>query len=112
MKEYKTSNIEFEVLGKPCAKSRPRFRRMGNYVQTYSTEENINYENLIKLMFINGGFIKIPPKTPIKCVIECFYQIPQSFSKGKNKKRSKRRYSAFWLNLILIMLAKISFGLH
>ena len=49
MKEYKTSNIEFEVLGKPCAKSRPRFRRMGNYVQTYSTEENINYENLIKV---------------------------------------------------------------
>ena len=36
-------------------------------------------------MFINGGFIKIPPKTPIKCVIECFYQIPQSFSKVKIK---------------------------
>lgn len=31
---------DFEVEGKPTGKGRPRFKRMGNFVQTYTPEGN------------------------------------------------------------------------
>ncbi len=40
--------MRIEIKGKIKGKSRPRFRRIGNYVSTYNTKETIEYENLIR----------------------------------------------------------------
>lgn len=42
---------KFVVLGDPIGKGRPRFRRVGEYTQTYSPARTANYETLIKLEY-------------------------------------------------------------
>lgn len=45
--------IRFIVEGKVQPKQRPRFRRAGNKVFTYTPKETTNYENLIKENFLS-----------------------------------------------------------
>lgn len=45
--------ITFEVLGKPQAKGRPRFARMGGFVKTYTPKETLEYENKVKLAYLS-----------------------------------------------------------
>ena len=51
--------IEFEVLGKPVGKGRPRFRNAGKFVQTYTPEKTAVFENLVQkhLTKLNGKLI-------------------------------------------------------
>ena len=44
-------NCRFEVEGKIKGKGRPRFSKFGKYVKTYTPEDTVSYENLIKLQF-------------------------------------------------------------
>lgn len=45
--------VKFTIYGEPKGKGRPRFARMGNGVRTYTPTETANYENLIKLSYLN-----------------------------------------------------------
>ena len=38
---------KFSIPGKPIAKGRPRFSRMGKFVKTRTPEETINFENKV-----------------------------------------------------------------
>ncbi len=78
--------IEFIVYGDPCAKGRPRFQRVGNYVHTYTDEKTTNYENLVKLSFINSGCEKYVGEIPLKAEIDFYMSIPKSISKKKYEK--------------------------
>lgn len=73
---------DFEIEGKPVGKGRPRFKRMGNFVQTYTPEKTAEYEKLVRMKFQNAGGI-ITDK-PVKIEIVAFFEPPKS-----TKKRDK-----------------------
>lgn len=76
--------ISFIIDGDPVAKGRPRFRRIGNYVQTYTPAKTKNAEKHIEECFkkqVNN--FKMPEKGPISLTIEFFMPIPTSLSKKK-----------------------------
>lgn len=73
--------IEFEILGKPIGKARPRVSRWG----TYTPEKTVNYENFIKLCFIEKYKNFIPLETNLKIYIKAIFEVPQSYSNKKKK---------------------------
>lgn len=77
--------IEFEVIGEVKAKGRPRFRNMGKFVKTYTDEKTVNYENLVKLSFINSGCEPYLNGEPLECEINIYKSIPKSVSKKKQQ---------------------------
>lgn len=77
---------EFTVVGEPKGKGRPRFARMGNYVRTYTPQDTVNYENLVKLDYQNWcGNTFFEKDTPIKMTVTAYYAIPKSASKKKRE---------------------------
>ena len=48
------SEVEFEIVGEPKGKGRPRFARIGNGVRSYTPKETHNYESFIKVSYINS----------------------------------------------------------
>lgn len=82
---------DFEIEGKPVGKGRPRFRRMGNFVQTYTPTATADYEKLVRLRFQNAGG-QITDK-PVRVGITAFFAPPKS-----TKKKQKAEMLA---NLVL-----------
>lgn len=39
--------LEITIPGKPVPKGRPRFRKVGNFVSTYTDEKTVGFENLV-----------------------------------------------------------------
>ena len=77
----------FTVLGEPRGKQRPRVVKKGNFVSTYTPDETVLYENLIKTEYRQQcGEKFFPQKTPVAMWITACYGIPQSVS---NKKRQE-----------------------
>ena len=70
---------DFVVEGKPVGKGRPRFKRMGNFVQTYTPEKTAEYEKLVRLRFQNAGG-QITDK-PVRVEITAFFAPPKSTMK-------------------------------
>ena len=62
---------DFEIEGKPVGKGRPRFKRMGNFVQTYTPEKTADYEKLVRLRFQNAGGVITEKPVRIK-IVACF----------------------------------------
>lgn len=73
--------VEFTVPGEVCAKGRPRFVNRGRFVQTYTPDKTVNYENLVRLSFMQAGCEKL--SGAIKAEIKVFMQIPKSESMKK-----------------------------
>ena len=77
--------IYFEIEGKVVGKGRPRFARMGNFVRTYSTQQDVSYENWVKTCFLNSVYNDFKPiENEIDVTIIAQFEIPKSIS---NKKR-------------------------
>ena len=70
---------DFEIEGKPVGKGRPRFKRMGNFVQTYTPEATKEYEKLVGMRFQNSGGV-ITDK-PVKIEIVAFFTPSKSTRK-------------------------------
>ena len=70
---------DFEIEGKPVGKGRPRFKRIGNFVQTYTPASTAEYEKLVKLRFQNAGG-QITDK-PVRVGITAFFAPPKSTKK-------------------------------
>lgn len=70
---------DFEIEGKPVGKGRPRFKRMGNFVQTYTPEKTAEYEKLVRMKFQNAGGA-ITDK-PVRVGITAFFAPPKSTKK-------------------------------
>lgn len=74
--------------GRPLwlGKQRPKFSRAGKYVRTYTPDETISYENLVKLMYqqaARGRMFSNEAMLDIRII--AYYGIPKSVSKKKRK---------------------------
>lgn len=81
-----TSHIN--IPGKPIGKARPKFSRQGNFVKTYTPEKTVNYENWVKMCWMNSGQEKMQGN--IIAVIVARFMIPQSFSKKKRNELNEK----------------------
>ena len=70
---------DFEIEGKPVGKGRPRFKRMGNFVQTYTPEKTADYEKLVRLNFQNAG--GVITEKPVRVEIVAFFAPPKTTRK-------------------------------
>ena len=68
---------EFEILGKPIGKGRPRLGRFG----TYTPQKTANYETLVKYTFARLFPNVRPTDKPIKARITAVFIIPKSYTK-------------------------------
>lgn len=77
--------MKFTVLGKPKAKGRPRLSTYGGFARAYTPKDTIEYENLIKLSYLQASETqeKIDFEKPIVMKIDGYYPIPKSTSKKK-----------------------------
>lgn len=75
--------IRFEVLGEVKGKGRPRFARVGNYVQTYTDKVTVSYEEHIRQSFIASGQAPFPEGVALNVRIRACIGIPKSVSKKK-----------------------------
>lgn len=72
--------FEFEIMGEPVGKGRPRFTRNGH---TYTPEKTANFETLVKLSF-QQAYPSIEPiakAIPIEVKICACFSIPKSTTK-------------------------------
>lgn len=74
--------VVFEVPGTPGSKGRPRFRSAGKYVQTYTPDKTVVYENFVRQMWLNTGHDKLVGN--ICATIDAYFPIPKSISKKKH----------------------------
>ena len=84
--------VKFTVLGEPVGKGRPRFRSTGKFVQTYTPDKTVNFENLVKLEYRRQCGDRIFDKdTPIDMRITAYYSIPKSVSQKKRQMMLEHR---------------------
>lgn len=81
--------VHFTILGKPMAKGRPRFYSKGKYVKTYTPEKTIEYENQVRLSFLQAQTEaqaeSVPMDGYVMAIIQAYFPIPKSFSKKKHE---------------------------
>ncbi|MFW6002652.1 MAG: RusA family crossover junction endodeoxyribonuclease [archaeon] len=78
------NKLSFIIPGQPKGKGRPRFRRFGKFVSTYTDKKTLEYENKIKDIYIKlDSRPKDPIEVPIEANIKFKLQIPNSLSKKK-----------------------------
>jgi Holliday junction resolvase RusA-like endonuclease len=75
--------ISFEILGKPLGKARPRVNTYTGV--TYTPTKTVNYENFVKLCFIQKYRNFTPLETALKIKITAFFEVPTSYSKKKKR---------------------------
>lgn len=76
--------ITFTVPGSPQGKMRPRVVKRGNFVQTYTPDKTVNYENLVKLMYGQEAKGRVFDRDKsLRVLIVALYDIPQSTSKKR-----------------------------
>jgi Holliday junction resolvase RusA-like endonuclease len=75
--------IKFTVPGEPKGKGRPKFSRQGKFVKTYTPETTVNYENWVKICFLEAKQSKLAGE--LKAEINCYFGIPSSYSKMKKE---------------------------
>lgn len=84
--------LKFSVLGEPAGKGRPRFRNAGAFVQPYTPEKTVSYENLVRLEYRRQcNDFKFPKDTPLDVRITAYYGIPKSASKKKAQLMRERK---------------------
>ncbi len=85
--------IKFSVMGEPRGKQRPKAQNMGKYIHIYTPQATINYENYIKLSYLDAlerskGTLEplsqyLNKETMLEAKISIFQSIPKSTSKKK-----------------------------
>lgn len=78
--------VKFTILGEPEGKGRPRFRKQGPYVKTYTPESTVSYENLIKTEYRRQcNDYRFDDSAQLDVRIIAYYEIPKSKSKKVKK---------------------------
>jgi Holliday junction resolvase RusA-like endonuclease len=78
-----TFTVMFSVDGIPHGKGRPRFRRTGNFVSTYTDAKTKTYESLVKEAAKKAMGSSEPLETPISFYCYIRLPIPKSYSKKR-----------------------------
>ena len=76
------------IPGKIVGKQRPKFSRQGNFVKTYTPEKTVNYENWVKMCWMQSEQEKLSGN--IIAVIVARFLIPQSYSNKKRKELNEK----------------------
>lgn len=71
------NTIVLKIPGEPVAKGRPRVTRHG----AYTPEKTINYETLVKQLYITNKLPKLDGQ--LRMEINAYFKIPKSATKGK-----------------------------
>lgn len=74
--------IEFEVIGKIQPKQRPRFKRCGAFIQTYTPEPTLKYQKLVADSYLEK-YEGIKLTGALVMNIDAFFNVPKSYSKKK-----------------------------
>lgn len=69
--------IKFIVEGKPTAKERPRF----THRRVYTPQKTVNYEQSVRIAYLQSDRVKFMNKEPLSIIITAFYPIRKSASK-------------------------------
>ena len=75
--------VHFTVPGEPRAKARPRFSRKTGH--TYTPDKTVEYEELIRLRYLQATDKVFPDDAEINAVITAYFSIPKSASKKKKQ---------------------------
>lgn len=75
--------MKLVIPGEPCAKQRPRLGKR----HTYTPEKTVNYETLVKQLFITQQHERL--EGALKMTVNAFFSIPKSASK-KNREKMLR----------------------
>jgi Holliday junction resolvase RusA-like endonuclease len=71
--------IKLTIPGEPCAKQRPRTTKQGH---TYTPQKTVNYETLVRQLYITQNFRK-QLEGALKMTVRAYFTIPKSASKKK-----------------------------
>ena len=83
--------IEFEIPG-VMGKMRARTVRRGSFTKSYTPEQDVNYENLVKTIYLNkANGLMWNDKEPIEVHIVAYFDIPKSYSKKKTKEAAENK---------------------
>ena len=77
--------ITFSVDGIPVAKGRPRFKRVGNFVQTYTPNKTATWEETVKQAAKNAMGSTDLLETPVTMALYFRLPMPQSWSKKRKE---------------------------
>lgn len=77
--------VTFTIDGPPHGKGRPRFRRFGNFVSTYTDAKTKSYETLVKEAAVKAMGNNPPIDGPVR--LDCIVRLP--VPKSYPKKRSE-----------------------
>ena len=80
-----TFTVMFSVDGIPHGKGRPRFRRIGNFVSTYTDAKTKTYEALVKEEAQKAMGSSEPLETPVIFICNIKLPIPKSYSKKRTE---------------------------
>lgn len=80
---------EFFVAGTPVPKARARVVRFGGMTRSYTPEQTVNYETLVKITAIEAMQDRPPSLDPLALDMTIFVVPPASWS-------DKRRNAAIW----------------
>lgn len=72
--------LKFTVPGEPKAKARPRMMKTGF---VYTPKDTVNYENLVKMCFMEQCNKKVSGE--VEAIIKAYFAIPKSVSKTKRE---------------------------
>jgi len=86
-------NVIIKILGRPVGKGRPKFSRMGNFVKTYTPKETVEYENLVRLSWMNTPDAK-KLDGKIRATVLAYFKIPKSVSKKKHAEMLDAPYAS------------------
>lgn len=76
--------MEFEIMGAPVGKRRPRFSTINGFAQAIKVQADVEYENMVRLMFnLNKPSDYDLFDKPVSVRIEAYFPIPKSFSKKR-----------------------------
>lgn len=73
------TTCHFTVPGRPVPKARPRITRRGTYTPSCTVE----YENRVRISWMESGAPKIPENTPIRVCVFAWIPLPMSMSQKK-----------------------------
>lgn len=74
------------VEGKVEGKGRPRFKKVGNFVQTYTPKNTRYYEKMIADAYKEQSGVLYPTEMPLKLRIRAIIGIPSTFTKKKKSR--------------------------
>ncbi len=77
------NKIKIEIEGQPVAKGRPKFRRIGKYVSTYTPKKTLDYQDRVKEVASDIIKEQYEEDIPLQAYIKAYYKIPKSTTKVK-----------------------------